>query len=241
MSKKFRIVTYNIHKCKGLDFRASPQRIADVLREIEADIIALQEVVSHENQTLQANQAKFIAESLDYDYRIGENRKHLGGIYGNVVLSRFPITEDKNFDITIGKYEPRGCQHVDVEIEKGSFLHVYNIHMGTSFLERRKQVKRLLDDEILSRAHRAPRILLGDFNEYTNGLASKLLKAHFRSADLREHLKIKRTYPGIFPFLHLDHIYYDHHLKIEHAFVHRSRLALVASDHLPLVADFRLQ
>lgn len=241
MSEQFRIATYNIHKCKGLDFRTSPQRIADVLREIEADIIALQEVVSQENQSPQANQAKFIAESLNYDYRIGENRKHLGGIYGNVVLSRFPIMKDKNYDITIGNYEPRGCQHVDVEIEKESFLHVYNIHMGTSFFERRKQVKKLLDDEILSRVHRAPRILLGDFNEYTNGLASKLLKAHFRSADLREHLKIKRTYPGIFPFLHLDHIYYDHHLKIERAFVHRSRLALVASDHLPLVADFRVK
>ena len=241
MSEQFRIATYNIHKCKGLDFRTSPPRIADVLREIEADIIALQEVVSHENQSPQANQAKFIADALDLDYRIGENRKHLGGIYGNVVLSRFPIMKDKNYDITIGNYEPRGCQHVDVEIEKESFLHVYNIHMGTSFVERRKQVKKLLDDEILSRVHRAPRILLGDFNEYTNGLASKLLKAHFRSADLREHLKIKRTYPGIFPFLHLDHIYYDHHLKIERAFVHRSRLALVASDHLPLVADFRVK
>lgn len=241
MSKTFRIVTYNIHKCKGLDFRTSPERIVDVLREINADIIALQEVVSHENQTPQQNQSKFIAESLNYNYRIGENRKHLGGIYGNVVLSRFPITEDKNYDITIGKYEPRGCQHVDVEIETGNFLHIYNIHLGTSFLERRHQVKRLLDNEILNRHHSAPRIMLGDFNEWTHGLASQLLKAHFRSADLRRYLKIKRTYPGIFPFLHLDHIYYDNHLKIENAFAHRSRLALVASDHLPLVADFLLK
>jgi endonuclease/exonuclease/phosphatase family metal-dependent hydrolase len=241
MSLTFRIATYNIHKCKGLDLRTSPPRIADVLREIDADIICLQEVVSHENRTAEENQARYIAESLAYDYRIGENRKHLGGVYGNVILSRFPVIEDKNFDITIGKYEPRGCQHVDVEISAQTLIHVYNIHMGTSFLERRKQVKRLLDDEILSRVHRAPRILLGDFNEYTNGLASKLLKNHFRSADVRENFKFKRTYPGIFPFLHLDHIYYDEHLKIENAFVHRSRLALVASDHLPLVADFRLK
>lgn len=241
MSKKFRIVTYNIHKCKGLDFRTSPQRIADVLREIDADIIALQEVVSHENYSPQENQSKFIAENLGCDYRIGENRKHLGGIYGNVLLSRFPILEDKNFDITIGKYESRGCQHVDVQIEADNFLHIYNIHLGTSFFERRRQVKRLLDQEILNRHHSAPRIMLGDFNEWTHGLASKLLKVHFRSADLRESFKIKRTYPGVFPFLHLDHIYYDNHLKIENAFAHRSRLSLVASDHLPLVADFRLK
>lgn len=241
MSQNFRIATYNIHKCKGLDFRTSPQRIADVLREINADIVALQEVVSHENRAAKENQAKFIAERLGFEYRIGENRQHLGGIYGNVILSRFPVTEDNNFDITIGKYEPRGCQHVDVEVMPQALIHVYNIHMGTSFLERRKQVKRLLDDEILSRVHRAPRILLGDFNEYTNGLASKLLREHFSSADVREYFKFKRTYPGIFPFLHLDHIYYDEHLKIENAFVHRSRLALVASDHLPLVADFMLK
>ena len=237
----FRIVTYNIHKCKGLDFRTSPARIVKVLREIDADIIALQEVVSHENREPEENQARYIAENLGYEYRIGENRKHLGGVYGNVVLSRFPIVEHKNFDITISGREPRGCQHVDVKLSADNLLHVYNIHLGTAFMERRRQVKRLLDEEILNRHHAAPRIMLGDFNEWTSGLASKLLKAHFRSADLREHLARRRTYPGIFPFLHLDHIYYDHHLKIEKAFVHRSKLALVASDHLPLVADFRWQ
>jgi endonuclease/exonuclease/phosphatase family metal-dependent hydrolase len=241
MSENFRIVTYNIHKCKGLDFRTNPARIVEVLREIDADIIALQEVVSHENREPEENQARYIAENLGYEYQIGENRKHLGGIYGNVVLSRFPIAQHKNFDITVRGREPRGCQHVDVKLSADNLLHVYNIHLGTAFTERRQQVKRLLDEEILNRLHAAPRIMLGDFNEWTSGLASKLLKAHFRSADLREHLVRRRTYPGIFPFLHLDHIYYDHHLKIESAFVQRSKLALVASDHLPLVADFRWQ
>lgn len=241
MPETFRIATYNIHKCKGLDLRTSPERIADVLREIDADIIALQEVVSIENSSAQQNQARFIAESLDFNYRIGENRRHAGGAYGNVVLSRFPVVEDGNFDISIVGREPRGCQHVDVEIHKRRLLHVYNVHLGTSFFERRRQIVRLLDAEILNRRHVAPRILLGDFNEWTHGLASKLLKTHFRSTDLREHLAGKRTYPGFLPFLHLDHIYYDHHLKIENAFAHRSRLALVASDHLPLVADFRLR
>ena len=241
MSKAFRVATYNIHKCKGLDLRVSPQRIVDVLREINADIIALQEVVSLQSHVAQENQARFIAEELGYEYRLGENRKHLGGLYGNVVLSRFPITETKNFDITVKGREPRGCLHTDVKLESNSFLHVYNIHLGTAFFERRKQAIRLLDAEILNRHHFAPRVMLGDFNEWTHGLASRLLKAHFRSADLREHLPRKRTYPGILPFLHLDHIYYDNHLKIENAFVHQSRLALIASDHLPLVADFSLK
>jgi endonuclease/exonuclease/phosphatase family metal-dependent hydrolase len=216
-------------------------RIADVLREIDADIIALQEVVSLQNGLAHEDQARFIADEIGFEYRLGENRKHLGGSYGNVVLSRFPVLEDKNFDITVAGREPRGCQHVDVKINSNALVHVYNIHLGTAFFERRKQIMRLLEPEILSRDHFAPRIMLGDFNEWTNGLASRLLKQHFRSTDLRSHLKIKRTYPGIFPFLHLDHIYYDNHLKIENAFVHRSRLALVASDHLPLVADFCLK
>lgn len=241
MSQNFRIATYNIHKCKGLDLRTKPERIAEVLREINADIIALQEVVAIEGGKSAENQAQFIADELGFDYRIGENRKHLGGKYGNVILSRFPIVADANFNITIAGREPRGCQHVDVNLEQGALIHVYNIHLGTSFFERRKQVKRLLDDEILNRNHTAPRIMLGDFNEWTNGLTSRLLKTHFRSADLREHLKRQKSYPGIFPFLHLDHIYYDTHLKIENAFLHRSRLALIASDHLPLVADFRLK
>lgn len=241
MTQNFRIATYNIHKCKGLDLRTNPARIAEVLREINADIIALQEVVSIENGRLEENQAQFIAGELGFQHRIGENRKHLGGRYGNVILSRFPIITDKNFNITIAGREPRGCQHADVRLASNALIHVYNIHLGTAFFERRKQVKRLLDDEILNRKHAAPRIMLGDFNEWTNGLASRLLKAHFRSADLREHLARKRSYPGIFPFLHLDHIYYDTHLKIENAFLHRSRLALIASDHLPLVADFRLK
>jgi endonuclease/exonuclease/phosphatase family metal-dependent hydrolase len=241
MPDTFRIATYNIHKCKGLDWRTSPERIADVLREVDADIVALQEVVSIENNTARENQARFIAEILGFNYHLGENRKHAGGGYGNVVLSRFPILEHKNFDITVSGREARGCQHVDVKVNGHNLLHVYNIHLGTAFFERRKQIKRLLDDEILNRRHLAPRVMLGDFNEWTNGLTSKLLKAHFRSTDLREHLARRHTYPGIFPFLHLDHIYYDNHLKIENAFTHRSRLALIASDHLPLVADFSLK
>ncbi len=241
MSKTFRIATYNIHKCKGLDLRVSPRRIADVLREIDADIIALQEVVSVENGAARENQAQFIAGELDFEFRVGENRRHRGGAYGNVLLSRFPILEDVNFDITVPGREPRGCQQVDVKIEREKFLRVFNVHLGTSFFERREQVKRLLAAEILNRGHFAPRIMLGDFNEWTRGLTSKLLKAHFRPPDLPEHLSRKRTYPGFLPFLYLDHIYYDDHLEIENAFVHRSRAALIASDHSPLVADFRLE
>lgn len=241
MKDTFRIATYNIHKCKGLDLRTSPQRIADVLREIDADVVALQEVVSVPNGKSEDHQAQFIAEEMGGEFYLGENRRLRGGSYGNVILSRLPVREAQNFDISVAGREPRGVLHAGVELGEGRQLHVYNIHLGTSFFERRRQGRRLLDAEILNRRHLAPRILLGDFNEWTHGLASKLLKAHFRGADLREHLGSRRTYPGLLPLMHLDHVYYDHHLEVANAFVHRTRLSLIASDHLPIVVDFRLK
>lgn len=82
------------------------------------------------------------------------------------------------------------------------------------------------------------RLVLGDFNEWTRGLASQLLSSHFNTADPHLHLDRKHTYPGLLPFLHLDHIYFDSALKLERLTLHRSLRALVASDHLPFVADF---
>jgi endonuclease/exonuclease/phosphatase family metal-dependent hydrolase len=241
MSKTFRIATYNIHKCKGLDLRVKPLRIVEVLRQIKADVIALQEVVSIDNGPAEKNQARYIADELGLEMTMGENRRHRGGGYGNVLLSRFPIVESRNLDITVRGREPRGCLHAGVRLTPDSVVDIYNLHLGTAFMERRHQARRLLDTEILNRRHTAPRIMLGDFNEWTHGLASRLLKHHFPSSDIRSHLGRKHTYPGFLPIMHLDHIYYDHHLVLENATVHRSRKAMVASDHLPLIADFRFE
>ena len=83
--------------------------------------------------------------------------------------------------------------------------------------------------------------MLGDFNEWTQGLASRLLAEHFKSADIRQHLRRARTYPGLLPLLHLDHICYDPKLELKSLALHGSRDALIASDHLPLVADFLIK
>jgi len=85
-----------------------------------------------------------------------------------------------------------------------------------------------------------PKIVLGDFNEWMKGLATQTLSERLQSIDLRVHLRRRRTYPGVFPVLHLDHIYYDGDLEIDHIEVLRSRRALIASDHVPLVADIRI-
>ncbi len=240
--EKIRIATYNIHKCKGLDRRVRPERIVEVLQEIDADVIALQEVVRLQSENEKDDQARFIAQELGFDLSFGETRKLAGGDYGNAVLSRLPIIDVRNHDISVHGRERRGCLRVDVDLEGKGLLHVYNTHLGTSFIERRHQARKLFKDEILKNGDtKGPRVLLGDFNEWTRGLASRLLRDHFQCADIRHYIGRAWTYPGVLPLLHLDHIYFDEALKLESAALHRSRVALVASDHLPVVADLRLR
>src|SRR5690242_17249679 len=95
-----RVATYNTHKCRGFDRKVRPDRIVGVLRELDADIIALQEVISFEGGSAEEDQARFVAEALGFYFAFGENRLHRGGRYGNVVLTRFPIENHQNYDIS---------------------------------------------------------------------------------------------------------------------------------------------
>ena len=238
----FRIATYNIHKCRGLDGRVRPQRIVEILREIDADLIALQEVWNKNLGPQEANQPLFIAEELKFHYAFGENRQLKGGGYGNAILSRFPFKKQENLDLSQSRKEERGCLRTDIALTPSQVLHVFNIHLGTAYLERRRQVNRLLESEILTGSEiSGPRILLGDFNEWLPGLTLRLLREHFGSVDFRAKLDRRRTYPGAFPLLHLDHIYFDDSLELKQAMAYRTRKALLASDHIPLVADFHLK
>ena len=240
---KLRVVTYNVHRCKGMDGRLRPDRIVDVLRQVKPDVAALQEVVSDEGDG-DRNQARYIGETLGMHWALGENRKLKGAAYGNVVLSRYPLRVVKNHDISVSGRERRGAFHTDVLLGAADAVHVFNIHLGTAFVERRHQGRRLSerDSGILhNRELTGAKIVLGDFNEWTSGLATRLLGSHLKSVDIHKHLKRRRTYPGIMPVLHLDHIYYDGPLELLKLTLHRTRKSLMASDHLPLVADFEYQ
>ncbi len=235
-----RVATYNIHKCQGMDGRVKPERIARVLSELNADVIALQEVLSIPEHRAESNQARFLAESLGWHYVQAEARKLHGGIYGNVLLSRFPIHEHRNVDITHSGKEERSVLRGDVEVS-GRNLHVFNLHLGTNFFERRHQARALMEHEVLRASDlTGERIVLGDFNEWTRGMVTRTLTQELRRIDLEVPMFRRRTYPALLPLLHLDYVYYEHSLRARDAFFHTSRLALVASDHLPLVADFVL-
>src|SRR5512140_3258163 len=100
-SLSFRIVTYNIHKCVGMDRRLSPERIADVIAETNVDIVALQEVVRTTEPLRGGDQLETIAKRAEFSYCcFGENRPHWGGTYGNAILSRWPIKSWHNHDVS---------------------------------------------------------------------------------------------------------------------------------------------
>ncbi len=238
---QFRIATYNIHKGRGLDGRIRIERIAKVLAEIDADIVALQEVVSHEGRSIQDHQAAYLAEQFGYFHAVGETRKHRGAVYGNVTLSRWKFELIRHVDLSVPRREERGVLRTDIRI--GSHLvHVFNVHLGTAHRERKTQAIRLIDEDLLRAIDiSGPRIVLGDFNEWTHGLVTRTLSAEFHLTDLRNHLRRTRAYPAILPLLNLDHVYFDHRLEVHKALFHRNRLSLVASDHLPLIADLLIR
>lgn len=233
---RLRVVTYNVHRCRGVDRRLRPDRIAAVLADIDADVVALQEVVGtgprHEGQAAQ------LGAMLGMGWVMAPTRKYRGHLYGNVVLSRLPIVRHTQWDLTWQTCEPRGCQRVDIDAG-GKPFHIYNVHLGTAVLERRTQAARLAHIVTDRRTH-GPKIVLGDFNEWLRGLTADALGGVLQSVDLTKHLRRGRTYPSFFPVLHLDHIYYDGPLAVEAVSLPRTRLSLVASDHLPLVADIAL-
>ena len=232
-----RIATYNIHRCRGMDRRTMPGRIAAVIREMNPDVVALQEVIGAGPSG--AGQAEEIGAALGMGWVMHSVRQLRNHQFGNVVMSRFPVVQHGHYDLSWRTCEERACQRVDLDLGDGAVLHIYNVHLGTAVLERRYQAGRLA---AFVHDHRvpAPKVILGDFNEWMKGLATKTLSALFESIDIAQHLRRKRTYPGFFPVLHLDHIYYEGDVTVRSMELVRTRTALVASDHLPLVADFRI-
>ena len=241
MSTTVRIVTYNIHKCRGVDRRTDPLRITTVLRQLEPDVAALQEVMDLPGSPEHDQASAIAARFENYETRFGANREHSGAAYGNMTLSRLPVRFSRNYDLTWRHRERRGCLRTDIVLADGRTLHVFNVHLGTSFLERREQGRILMSAEVLGDLSlTGPCVVVGDFNEWTRGLATKLMSGKFESVDIKAYARFGRTYPGVLPLFHLDHFYFDRRLILKSYKVHRTRAALLGSDHLPLMAEFEV-
>jgi endonuclease/exonuclease/phosphatase family metal-dependent hydrolase len=235
--RTLRVATYNIHRCRGLDGRTNPGRIAEVIRAIAPDIVALQEVVGAGPHS--QGHAEELGAQLGMGWVMAPTRHLRRSLFGNVVLSHLPIVHHAQYDLSWKTCEPRCCQRVDIAVGSDT-LHLYNVHLGTAYLERRYQAQRL-GAIVHDRRIGQPKIVLGDFNEWMRGLATAMLSERLSSIDLRTHLRRRRTYPGVFPVLHLDHIYYEGRVEVAKVELPRTRLSMMASDHLPLVAELKVQ
>jgi endonuclease/exonuclease/phosphatase family metal-dependent hydrolase len=227
---RLRVATYNVHKCKGIDWRVSAKRIAEVICELDTDLLGTQEILY--------SQAQAISDQLRVPFFFGRARQHAGEPYGNAVFTCLPVSSSQEYDLTVSAREPRQCLRVSVNVANTVPVHFFAVHLGTSLVERREQARRFASHILDVTQSWRGRIIAGDFNEWIRGLATQTLTRHLRSADISLHLKRTRTYPGLLPFMHLDHIYYDADFYLREMHLHRTRLALLASDHLPLIADF---
>ena len=236
-TRTVRVATYNVHRCRGMDARTQPQRIASVLATLDADIIALQEVVGARQR--RPGQAAELGAALGMGWVMAPTRHLRGALFGNVVLTRLPVRQHVQHDLSWKTCEPRGAQRVDVALDDDHLLHIYNVHLGTSLGERRVQAG-MLADLVHARRPHGPSVVLGDFNEWARGLTTDILSARLESVNLTPYLTRKRSYPGWFPLFHLDHIYYRGRVEVTHVELVRTRQALMASDHLPLVADLKV-
>ncbi len=219
------IATYNIHRAVGTDGRFAPERIVGVLQEIQADIVALQEVPlggSHFPNVL-----KLLQEATGYFAAEGFTFSVSGRRYGNAVISRYPIAATRTIDISFGSREPRGALDADINCH-GHPLRVIATHLGLGIAERRAQIRKLLQ---AFDTDQMPVILLGDLNEwFVWGQSLKWLVSHF------EAVPAPSTFPSRWPLLALDRIWIRPRHRLVHVNVHSTPLSRVASDHLPLIA-----
>lgn len=228
--KRLRVATWNIHGGVGRDRRYNVRRVIDVVRELDADVVGLQEVASLEEH---GDFLRELKRGTGCHVVCGRTLSRRGSDFGNALLARHPMRKVTQVDLALPGCEPRGAIDVVLEISHAPFRVVVT-HLGLRPYERRVQVQRILG--IMEREGDLPTVLMGDVNEwYLWGRPLRWLHAHFGSPPARN------TFPSRAPAFALDRIWVQPVRWLERLTVHRSALARVASDHLPLVADIALE
>jgi endonuclease/exonuclease/phosphatase family metal-dependent hydrolase len=230
----FSVATYNIHKGIGLDRRRRPDRVIDVLCELNADIIALQEADRRFGARASALPAHLIAEHSPYQPVPFDVRPGSMGWHGNALLVRKSATILHHAPLVIPALEPRGAVLADIRLEDGREVRVVGMHLDLSGLWRRRQVHAILA-HLETQTRRLPTIMMGDCNEWRR-LGGCL-------HDFAQHHAIVPTGPSFHsrqPVARLDRIIVSRDIAIEETGVLHSMKARTASDHLPVWARLRI-
>jgi endonuclease/exonuclease/phosphatase family metal-dependent hydrolase len=224
--------SYNIHKAVGVDRRRDPERILTILREVDADVIALQEV----DRRYGARETVLPLEAIHLtDYRpVPLSMKPASlGWHGNAILVRRNIELIAAAPVPLPVLEPRGAIRADLRIE-GHRVRVIGMHLDLSGLRRRHQVRSVLA-HAAGCANAMPTVLMGDMNEWaTRG-------GCFREfGDEWKVLTPGRSFPSRRPVASLDRIIVSGECEVVGTGVHRSALSALGSDHLPVFASLHL-
>jgi len=215
-----RIASYNVHGCIGTDGRKDASRIAAVIRELECDTVGLQEV---------DYRLDYIAGRLGMQAVPGLTLVRHDGHFGNALLTRRKVLEVRRLELGYGRREPRNALDVDLDVS-GQRLRVIVTHLGLFAAERRWQVKKLLDLLRHTPAHERV-IVLGDINEWL-----PLSRPVRWMNSLLGRSVAERSFPSRWPLLALDRVWVRPRPALLALKAHRSPLATVASDHLPVKA-----
>ncbi len=227
-----RIATFNIRHALGMDDRIDLGRIANVLRQINADIILLQEVEYCRPRSKCKRQAYELARKLDMEYAYGPVTTYRAGSYGNAILSRYPILKSINY-ILPDSPAKRGCLQADLTV-KNMPLTVFNTHLGLNKKLRRQHIEEMILPRLLSIS--TPLILGGDFNARPESPEIILLSSYLADTFSKNSGLLSKTFPSINPVARIDYLFINQGLSTKDFFIMDSH----ASDHLPVIAEVDL-
>ncbi len=239
-----RIMTYNVHRCVGVDRRLDVGRVAAVIGQCKPDIVALQELDVGRARTGAVDQAHAIAHRLGMGFHFHAALQVEEERYGDAVLTAAPHQVIKAGPLpgssAIRALEPRGALWLELELE-GRRLQVLNTHLGLVPHEQRAQARALMGPDWIGGRAKGdpPLILLGDFNATPYAETYRTFAG--RMTDARRAVKTTRatpTFPSRFPMLAIDHVFLDGAVTAIDVQTIAGPLARAASDHLPLVMDF---